>query len=261
MIVCYPELVDRVNKVLKKDLIDAICLFPKNKLEHILSEVDPSDPSSYCELSYLFAPYVTYVDAKPVLVLNSEACITISNDTVNFYNGKEFKSLPLGLCNNDPELFFLTCVNLCVNVMSFRGVLCYHFHLIEEFLNEVCKCLKWPTVKIKLPEVKEFSYTPVDRKLLSTYTFIMSNNIPLGELRVSGNELTVIVKHADGKYFYASSLCGKDTGSRRRYTIQLLCLLCGITLGPVDISSCDIIAVWDQLRYIACYGAFTFRKE
>lgn len=264
--IVYEELVKQVNDLLDFDATDILSLYPADRLERMtrnLPDINKKYHTDYLVQQGLFSPYAASVP-EPILVLSDHSYLIVS-DNKFVYVDQEYRTTTLELdvqaLEHDKEALnklILYTVDLCKSNQRFYGMFKVNRKLLYDFAKSVADYLML-SGRFTLPtDVDDIIYNQPDRKDFSTYTFLSTRSVAIGELRARGNTLRIIVHKGDK---YLSSYCELPKGCTRDYKrlmIVYLAYMHGICVENNRVFLWSDIDLWQERRMIGCYGDFMF---
>lgn len=264
--VIYEDLVGQVNDLLSFDAEDILSLYPADRLERMirnLPDINEKYHNDYLVQQGLFAPYIECIP-EPILVLSKNSYLVVS-DNQFVYVDQEFRTtleLDVQALDHDADAFnklVLYTVDLCKSNSKFYGMFKVNRKLIYNFAKSVADYLML-SGRFTLPtDIDDIIYSEPNRKDFNTYTFLSTRSIALGELRVRGDSLRVIV-HKDNKYLMSCSMLPKGyTREYKRLMIVYLAYMNGVCIENNRIFLWDDVDIWQELRMIGCYGSYMFK--
>lgn len=265
--IIYEELVKQVNDLIDFDATDLLSLYPADHLERMiqnLPDINKKYHEAYLIQQGLFSPYVASVP-EPILVLSKNSYLIVS-DGKFVYVDQECSMTTLELdvpeLEHDKEAFnklILYTVDLCKSNLRFYGMFKVNPKLLYRFVKSVADYLML-SGRFTLPtDVDDIIYNQPDRKDFSTYTFLSTRSVAVGELRVRNNTLRVIVHKGDK---YLSSYCELPKNCTREYKrlmIVYLAYMNGVCVENNRVFMWGDIDLWQESRMIGCYGDYMFK--
>lgn len=264
--VIYEDLVRQVNDLLSFDAADILSLYPADRLERMirnLPDINEKYHTDYLVQQGLFAPYIECIP-EPILVLSKNSYLVVSDNQFVYVDQECRTTLELDVQALDHDTnalnkLVLYVVDLCKSNSKFYGMFKVNRKLLYDFAKSVADYLML-SGRFTLPtDSDDIIYSEPNRKDFNTYTFLSTRSIALGELRVRGDSLRVIV-NKDSKYLTSCCRLPKDyTREYKRLMIVYLAYMNGVCIENNRIFLWDDVDIWQELRMIGCYGSYMFK--